>query len=545
MKNIPSARVFTLDHNYMLDYNFYLSRIREGQEGNWLVYEKYYNQPHSPSLFQILYLYLGKIGTIFRLGPPEVYHVSRLIFGFTLLFLTGAYVRQLIDKKWQIWAFLFTITAGSYPILLKIGNFWRFGTYMGWWSAIDSLQRITFIPHVVFGQIFILVFILVYSDWEFFNKSQKQLNLIMQIGWGFVGLAVGIIFPPTLIIVYVYLGIKSVFELFELWNGKIQELVSTFKNKKWVKDVIIPRVIFIFLSGLSFVYVKIVFSISPWSELPLFDIRHRFLLPYPEYARALGIILPLGILGFFCVLIRREKKLIGPIVWILSIGLLFTIFEKVPEQSPLRFTEGLIHIPLGILAGYFFYTLWLTTGNLNKILKLIARFFIKISVVGIIIVGLGVMLSMYLWLTDNLKSKQYGGWLVPIGAQIAYPLKDFMDAVKFIGNNTPRDKVVMTFVTAGNFIPAYAGNYVYIGHINTPDEDKKEGISTKFYSGKMTKNEVEDFLKNERISYIFVGPQEKEYGGGTDILKAYPDIRLSTFYSNPSVVIYKNDGLLK
>lgn len=59
-KLLPPNREFTLEHNYMFDYNFYLSRIREGQEGRWTVVEKYYNMPHSGSLFQIFYLFFRK-----------------------------------------------------------------------------------------------------------------------------------------------------------------------------------------------------------------------------------------------------------------------------------------------------------------------------------------------------------------------------------------------------------------------------------------------------------------------------------------------------
>ena len=55
-------RQFELVHNYYTDYNFYLSRIRQGIEGNPLVHEKYTSEPHSGSLFQIVYLAMGWVG---------------------------------------------------------------------------------------------------------------------------------------------------------------------------------------------------------------------------------------------------------------------------------------------------------------------------------------------------------------------------------------------------------------------------------------------------------------------------------------------------
>src|SRR3990170_9109523 len=84
-KNLPKERSHVLEHNYMFDYNFYLSRIRQGQEGRWTVSEKYYNRPHSGSFFQIFYLMIGKIGGVFRLDPPMVYHTARLLLGLIFL----------------------------------------------------------------------------------------------------------------------------------------------------------------------------------------------------------------------------------------------------------------------------------------------------------------------------------------------------------------------------------------------------------------------------------------------------------------------------
>src|SRR3989338_3090785 len=72
---IPPERFFVLEHNYNFDYNFYLSRIRQGIEGKWLVREKYYNQPHKSSLFQIIYVYLGKFGGLLGFGPIAIYQI--------------------------------------------------------------------------------------------------------------------------------------------------------------------------------------------------------------------------------------------------------------------------------------------------------------------------------------------------------------------------------------------------------------------------------------------------------------------------------------
>ena len=524
-KDLPKERFFVLEHNYMFDYNFYLSRIREGGEGRWLVSEKYYNLPHAGSFFQIVYLYLGKIGNLLNLSPPAVYNLSRLLFGFTLLMLIGSYLLHFFPGWWAAVGYLLIVTSGSYPILIKMGTGWRFATHMGWWSAIDSLQRITFIPHVLIGQIFLVLIV-----WQFVeDKSLKSLRLLKLMAWGVIGFIAGIIFPPTLIVVYTVFGVMSVIEFLESKSPRLPKLL-----KKWT-----PRIVFVLLSFPSLVYLSLMFKVAPWSALALFDVQHRIILPYREYALALGPILPLGVAGLLLALFNKEKKFMATAAWITSVALLFLIFEKVPQQSPSRFTEAMPYVPLGIFATYLFKTIWDWCQNLKFPLVKLVKIGSGVMVAVIVLVGIGVMASMVLWLTDQAYGKRIGAWQVPIGAQIAYPLKDFMDGVFYLRDHTPKNTVVLGYVTSGNFIPAYAGNYVYIGHANTPDEDSKEKTAALFFSGKMNQNEGKEFLKRERVSYIYFGPQEKELGKIEDLVGIYPF--LTSIYFNPKVVIYKTE----
>lgn len=524
-KYLPKDRAFELVHNYVFDYNFYLSRIREGQparnasrseageEGHWLVTEKYYNQPHTPSLFQIVYLYLGKLGGLGGLGPPQIYHGARIILGFILLLVIGKLVMHIFPSAWSIVAYLLIVTAGSWPILVKLGDTYRFSTHWGGWSVIDSLQRITFIPHVLLGQIFLVFFV-----WKFSDKSLKLPKLFML--WN-LGLVAGIIFPPVLITIYAIFVVLSVIE------------VITDKSLKLLKSFMMGRIGFIVFTLPALLYTQIMFKVEPWKALAVFDIQHRSILPYAEYALALGPMLPLGLLGLLVALFKKEKRFFPFISWVLALGLLFFFFEHVPQQSPTRFTQMLINIPLGILATYLFYWLWQIGGRFRRLVKGITI----IIIITVILLGLSVMFSMVGWKTNEVKWKREATWLYPVGVQLVYPLADFMDGVTYLKNNTKTTDVVLAYEAAGNYIPAYGGNFVYLGHANTPDEDMKLKIAKEFFSGEMTVDEAKAFLTKENIKYIYFGPQERELANINDLSVDYKF--LNSIFRNNRVIIYR------
>ena len=111
------------------------------------------------------------------------------------------------------------------------------------------------------------------------------------------------------------------------------------------------------------------------------------------------------------------------------------------------------------------------------------------------------------------------------------------DGIFYLRDKTKREDVVLGYISTGNYIPAYSGNYVFIGHANTPDEDKKEVVAASFFKGEMTRDEAVKFLTKERIVYVFFGPQERELGNVFDLKQKYDF--LNPVYNNNRVSIYK------
>lgn len=557
--DVQSNRSFELVHNFPTDYNFYLSRIRQGLEGRWTVVEKYTSEPHGGSFIHHMYVGMGQVGRFLRVPwgrAGDVYHVARIVLAITLLRMIAAFCKRSfapttaevgissfsrrqgpdrasvhtssaaravtalemkrLPAPWIYLAFLLAVTASSWPKLVYVEGVARFGGYMPWWSVVDSLQRITFIPHILAGQALIIFLVIELTSLRSLTVFKDGKSVIFL---GLLGFALGMIFPPGLIFVYSVMGVYA------LLQGK--------EMKKWIA----PYVGFVCVSMPAIAYLFLMTSVYPWKRLAEFDTIHPLPFNYLEYIKALGSLLPLGLMGLIVALGKKEKVMMTAVAWVVAWIALLWVFKFIPAQSPLRFSEMLPTVPLGVLTAYLFYRISILghLGNLGHLIKAIPML--------LIIVGLFHMYSSWLWQKDFVDHKIRAGIpLVPTGSYVMYPLKDFVSAIGYIGDNSRRDAIILSETTAGNYIPVYSGNTVYVGHDNTVHAEQKKELVKQFFSGTMTAESARAWLEKEHITMVFFGPQEREdlsarVGGGVvDFTSIYPF--LTPTYTNAHVTIY-------
>jgi len=155
------------EHIYTYDFNVYLSKIKQGQEGRWTVVDKYDNQPNQKDvLLQMLYLLTGKATAFLNLPPVLAFHLLRTIASF-LWIITLVYLSVFFLKKPAFYSLgvIFSLLAASFPIFYRFENQWWIGFYMSWWQEMDILKRISFLPHDTINYIFVGLFsILLYLD---------------------------------------------------------------------------------------------------------------------------------------------------------------------------------------------------------------------------------------------------------------------------------------------------------------------------------------------------------------------------------------------
>lgn len=518
-------RQFELVHNFYTDYNFYLSRIREGFEGRWTVVEKYTSEPHSGTLIHEMYLLMGRVGRMLRVPwwrMGDIYHMGRIVLAIALLFGVSEFCKKSWGDKryWGMLGFLLGVTASTWPKLLAVVNntvvpatyanisWWRFGGYMPWWSVMDSLQRITFIPHLLAGQALMLFVVLAMTDSAVMRRGGNIVFL------GVIAFLLGMVFPPGLVFV---VGVVGVFGLITaVWE----------KRLRWGRWFVWGGIFAI--SAPALVYLALMTSVYPWHRLAELDILHPLPFDYIEYIQALGPMLPLGLLGLIWAMVRKEKVMLPAVSWVVAWIVFLGVFHFVPQQSPLRFSEMIPHIPLGILTAYLFYRLG-RVGYLGSLLKIVP--------ILLVVVGLLSMYSSVLWQKDFIDQKIVATVpLVPTGSYVMYPLKDFYQGLIYLKDNTKRDDVILSETTAGNYIPVYSGDTVYVGHDNTVNAEEKKALTVSFFSGMMGTQQAWTWLKAERITMVYFGPQERDDAQGKDLSTLYPFLR--PVMTNANVIIY-------
>lgn len=523
VKQSPKLKIknrdFILENNYYWpDFNLYLSKVRQGYEGRLLAVEKYTSEPHQGSLIQIFYLYLGKIGSLLKISPNMAYQLGRIILSPLLLIITLLLVTSYFRRPiWQILAFTTILVSGSFPHISFTNGSLSVSRYMEWWSNIDSLQRITFIPHILFGQV--VSFYLLYQ----LTIKKHLITLNKVIFYIILANLAGLVFPPSLITLLGVLGLLLIIDLVK--NPK------SFLSKTSTNQV---KLILTIFSLPSLLYLLIVTGQPPWSALVEFHRTHPMMIPFDQYVLGTGPVIFLGLFGAILAIVSRKRQYYPLIFWVVSTFLFASFFSIVKEQSPLRFTQTGLFIPLGILTSYLF----MEVSRFKHYRPLTYSF-----------IGFYLLENLYImnvslnWQKTFINQRIRADIpAVPYPPQTMYPLTDWMGGINWLRDNTNKEDVVLAEITAGNFIPAYSGNFVYFGQSNTVDYDRKQQEVDRFFKGDYTPSQARLLLQNGHIKYIFVSYQEKEMlegspsQAGKKIEEVYPFLK--PVFQNGTVTIY-------
>ncbi len=540
------------EHIYTYDYNVYLSKIRQGQEGRWTVVDKFDNNPSQKGVYlQMLYLLSGKFGGTLHLSPTLTFHLLRTVTSF--FFVLAIITLNIYFLKKPRLIFLGVVTsllAASFPVFYRYLDSWWVGQYMGWWTELDPLKRISYIPHYTVNYIIVILFAILISKIRISNFEFRNIRYFLAICFL---LFISLFIHPS--------GGMLFFFSWSLYHG-IRTVWGKYKLKDFVQ-IVIYTFVFFAVAAVPIFYVRSITATYPWKTLIDFDEMSRLPVDLWDYVRALGPVFFTGTLGVILLLIKKREDLLSVATWMIGAFAAILIFKKIPFQAELRFVQTANHIPLAILTIYFLNELqlflknrWASFGvpdsaqvgreiraltGKKRAQNLFKLILINLFIYGIIssILLLGIVQSYFSIKsqTDFIHQRAVAGNpLVPYPPQVMYPLKDFYNAIMWLKNNTKQSDIVFSKITAGNYIPAYSGNFVYLGHNpESPHYSARVDAVNMFFSGTMTKEDALKFLKQEHISYVFYGPQERESINFNP--KNYPFLK--EIFTSPYVSLHK------
>ena len=511
-KNLPPDRVFILEHNWPYDFYTYIAKMEQGARGAWTVKDPFTSEPHRGSLLQIFFLLLGKIGSRLGLTTILTYHLARIFLGSLLLLVIYIFICQFFDSPLErVIAFLLVGFSGGFPRIQIVDGVLKIGRFLEGWNVEDNLQRTTFLPHHLFGQILLVVILLLLA------KAQKQKSVWLSILAGVLGLIVGIVFSPCLVVVYVTLA---------LW-----EALKFMKHRSF-KLVPGAYCLFAVLSLPSLFYTYFITKIYPWKVIA--DYEALWALPLRDFILSLGAAFFVGVIGMLLVMWRKKEKFFLVVSWVFAVFLLILVSYRLSFLSSRRFSQARVSIPLAILSTLVLSEVSKLFGSKRKeALALGAALFLIPSVLS--------AFASLQWQANFIDVRVRATLpLVPRAPQVMYPVKDWYQAIMWLRENTNPDEVVLSEITAGNLIPAFAGNTVYFGHAETVHFQEKARLVRRFFGREMEDREAFDFLKDGGVHYVFFGPQEKEDLKGGSF--SYPFLR--SIYENNLVVIYQFDETL-
>ena len=499
---VPAGKVSPMVHGGHVDYFTYIGFIRESKDGAWQIPALYTSEPTQKTSVYVFYILLGKIAKIFNLSPISMYHIAR-IFSAELFFLSIYFVVSLLVSPPLVLASCVMGLFSTVPLLFGRIALWDQTYAKNWWYNLDPLFRADYVPHhhIALACAFVAV-----GFWIRFVRSKKSSLLV---GTSVLSFLASVIYPTSGLICAPAIG--SYFLSRKVWRQKTM----------WTAGVVGMLSILVGLLLVRFEAAKG----FPWDQWLSWDIIHWN--AYPHFSR--DFVVAAGFTGIlaipaFAAAVRRwhiEDRII--VIW--------TVLPYV--ILPFVTTLGLATIRLGFLANFIPFGI-LAVGTVKMGIDRISNKGMKNIVtvlMTLVLTGLFFPTTMQYY-----QSKE---------AQHAYGGPEFFlttgeyEGITYLSTHVNDHSVVLSTGAIGLMIPAYGNLISCCSHpVHTKNYDEKNWFAQRFFGGVMTPDEAKTFIASNRISYLFMGPQE--HLGRGDIM-AY-GISFTVLWSNDTVTIYRVFG---
>ncbi len=501
------------------DYSVYFSQIDQAKHGIFFFKDLFTQESQTFGVLNPLWYLVGILANIFSLSSFVVLQLASFLLIPVYLLSAYCLISYFLNEKnkRKICFILFVFASG-----------------IGWWISFFNYQNflspsiqdaeafspavLSSPPHYI-ASITLLILVFLFS---FYAIDRNKLKYSF---WaGFCALLLFSFHPYH---VYTVFGVLFVFLMAEF----------LIEKKVYIKHIA-HYVILLIFSTPPIIYYLWVFSNIPVRQQTFshnITLTPALWIVLTDYS----IFLILAVLGIVSFLKGKDidKKKVFLIVWVIT--QFFLIY--LPINTNKRLLEGL-NIPLIILATYGLFFIFknqleaLFAGRKEGFYG-ISEYLENLFKVVLFFVVLFCISNVMIFLNDIYFFKYYSAAYLPIDSE---------SAMLWIRKNTPIQSVILSsFIDQssyidGNIIPLIAFRPVYYGHgSETAYPLEKKEMMDNFFK-KYNSAEREEFLKENNISYLFWGPEEKEMA---DNFNPDEESYLQKVYSNNSVSVYKfNDN---
>jgi hypothetical protein len=490
------------------DGNSYIAKMGQGARGEWLFHLPYTSEDHDGAILFIFHLLLGKLARLSGLLLVNVYHLAMLLCGLILLWTIYVFVSYFVPfvalRRIAFLLICFSSGLGWLLITLEMSSD----------TPIDFLlpEAFTFLiiyafPHLALARTLMLgTFILALTA---FRRNQSSWAILA----GMACFLVGLIVPFYVGVAYVVLGSYLLALLWKRRQMPWRELGRT--------------TIVVFISAPVLLYNAYIF----WSN-PIFRIwaeQNLILSPHPlHYVSGYAIVALLAIGGIGYVLRRSESERLFLVSWVLVVPPLLYL----PFNLQRRLIEG-FQIPLCILAslGLARYVLRaVTRSGLTRSLTRFQRYtqpklrrFVTTAIILLTIPS-----NLLLVATSLVQVSRPSSPIFHEGMEL--------EAMDWLAAHTQPSDTVLSSHQIGNYIPARAGNRVFLGHgPETIHAEEKENIVRQFFQTQTNDAYRKEILNQYDIAYLFYGPAEKALGDFQPATSPY----LEEVFTNGRHTIYE------
>ncbi len=479
-QNLPNY-IFTQQDSWFdpWDINVYVAAIKWGQQGHFLLQNRYTTLEPKPSLVYPIYTLAGKF------FPQQD---SFLIF-YALSFITGTALflviyfllkKFFIHSEWQSLIIAFAINLAGGLGWLLINKTKSTDLYVTAFTFHSAWQR----PHEALGIIFYLLNLINYFV---YLKKLHLKNLII----GFLSSLLLIVFYP-----YYFFNISLIIISLIFWFQK------SFQLKKFFSKNYQLMIVFLGTGIITIFYwwhlQQTGFNSIAEQQLPQINFINLLL--------GFGISLPLAIFYFY-----QHRQQLNQQEQFLIFWFVISLFCSF---LPLGFSRFYLRALFFPLLTFIALQLKKTAINNRQLALLICNcllLFLPLS-------------NLYIFFARvNEIHNTKNNWVyIPI---------QIKETFQFLNQQNPSNVLSLYFL--GNNIPAQTNHNVVFGHyLQTPNARKLETQIKKFYAQQLNNQEAQDFLKQYQANYVLVGPEEQINGQIT-----YPF--LTKVFANQLVTIYK------